>query len=451
MIIKSIYSISMPSFLRRTVFSLGLLLCHSPWILAFDHPGGPISESKATSNADSTGNTLAYVLDSLMQLGIDSMAFPGGQLVVAHKGKVIHERAYGYHTYLKNREVGLDHLYDLASITKVASGAPALMYLVDQGLISLDDNLCDLFKDLCGSNKGNLNLREVLAHQARLQPYIVFWQEAQRKNGRYRTRSFKSVSSDKYPIRISENLYLHHRYQKKMFRKVQKSTLNENPGYLYSGLTFLLYPQLVKEKTGLDIDRFMTKYFFEKLKAPRICYRPLDQYPLEEIVPTEIDTVFRFKPVRGTVHDEAAAMLDGLSCNAGLFASAPDLLRLCHLYLKGGIVDGERILSQEVINEFTRCQFCEEGNRRGLAFDKPPIEYEEGASYVAKSASPASYGHSGFTGTFFWIDPEEELVFILLTNRVYPTRDQRKLYSMGLRPTLHQAVYDWIDDLKRKG
>ncbi len=390
----------------------------------------------------------SVTIDSLMQVGIDSMAFPGGQVLIIHRDSVLLSKAYGYHTYDQKRPVQMIDLYDLASITKVTTAVPALMYLIDKGVISLDDKLCDLFPVLCGSDKADITLRRALSHYGRLQPYIVFWQRALRRNGKFRARTFKPESSERYPIRITDSLYLHHRYKKRMHRMVRKTSLNPEPGYVYSGLTFLLYPDLVKNRTGMRIDSFLYHHFFDPMDASTIRYRPLDHFPKERIVPTEVDTSFRRGLVHGRVHDEAAAMLDGLSCNAGLFASAPDLAKLLQMYLHRGMYQGRKYFSEEVIEQFTHCQYCEEGNRRGLGFDKPQITYDSTSSYVAKSASRSSYGHSGFTGTFFWVDPEKELIFILLTNRVFPSRDHRKLYSLGLRPKLHQAAYDWIAEIE---
>ncbi len=392
-------------------------------------------------------------LDSVMMMGIDSMAFPGGQLIIYHGDRIIHQKAYGHHTYAEKQPVEMSDLYDLASVTKVTTAVPALMYLIDRRFIHLDQTLCEIFPQLCGSNKEDLTLRAVLAHQARLQPYIVFWQEAQRKNGRFKRRSFKAEPSANYPIKLTDSIYLHRNYQRKMLRSIRRSPLRDKTEYLYSGLTFLLYPELVKRTTGIRIDSFLRQEFYDKIGATTTGYRPADRFPLDRIVPTELDTFFRKQLVHGTVHDEAAAMLDGISSNAGLFSSAPDLLKLLKLFLNRGKYQEEQLIQEATVDVFTRCTYCELGNRRGLGFDKPPLNYDQASSYVAPSASPSSYGHSGFTGTFFWIDPAHELIFLLLTNRVHPTRNQRKLYSLGLRPKLHQIAYDWIAEIegKKKG
>ena len=429
-------SIFMPHHLGRllTVLDALLFVCFLGFTLLVQ-----------AQNRDAIDAHWSKQLDSLMHVGMDSMAFPGAQLLIFHRDSMLFQKAYGFHTYAKQRPVLLTDLYDLASITKVTTAVPALMYLIDQRLIHLDQTLCDLFPNLCRSDKGDLLLRAALAHQARLVPYIVFWQEAQRKNGKYKPRSFKTKPSPSYPIKITDSLYLHHKYERKMKRAVRRSPLRERTEYLYSGLTFLLYPELIKRKTGLRIDSFLYQKFYDEIGAQRLVYRPLDKFDLDQIVPTEVDTFFRKQNVHGTVHDEAAAMLNGLSTNAGLFGSGPDLLKLLRLYLNQGTYAGNQLISEATVDQFTRCAYCELGNRRGLGFDKPPMVYNESSSYVAESASPASYGHSGFTGTFFWIDPQYEMIFVLLTNRVYPTRSQRKLYSLGLRPRLHQIAYDWME------
>jgi CubicO group peptidase (beta-lactamase class C family) len=159
------------------------------------------------------------------------------------------------------------------------------------------------------------------------------------------------------------------------------------------------------------------------------------------MVPTERDTFFRMTLLQGNVHDEGAGMLNGISGHAGLFGSANDLAKLMQLYLNKGIYGGERLIAEKAFDEFTRCQFCPD-NYRGVGFDKPLVQYIPGKSSIAKDASPESYGHSGYTGTFVWIDPKEELIYIFLSNRVYPTRESRAIYDLNIRPRIQQSIYD---------
>ena len=384
-------------------------------------------------------------LDSIVQTGIDSAAFPGVQVLVARKGKIIYYKNAGYHTYLKNRKVRSEDVYDLASITKTIGGTLALMHLYDKGMFDLDKTWKDYFPTFKNSNKADLHFRSILAHQAQLIPYIAFWTTTLRKNGKFKGRTFSKNQSIRFPIYITEDLYLHRKFKKKIYKGIKNSKLSGKQEYRYSGLSFLLYPDLVETKTGQPFDDFLYQTFYIPIDAKRLVFNPLTQFSKEEIVPTEVDLYFRNKIVHGTVHDENAAMLDGISANAGLFGNALSLAKVLQMFLNEGTYGGKRYLKATTVQEFTRCQFCEEGNRRGLGFDKPLIEYDAKAAYVAKSASPSSYGHSGFTGTFYWVDPKEEMIVIFLSNRVHPTRENRKLYTLDIRPSLHQAIYDAIE------
>jgi CubicO group peptidase (beta-lactamase class C family) len=199
---------------------------------------------------------------------------------------------------------------------------------------------------------------------------------------------------------------------------------------------------VVERLTGEPLESYLKETFYQPLGAFTLTYNPLHSFPAERIVPTERDTFFRKIQLQGTVHDETAAMLGGVSGHAGLFGSAGDLAKLVQMYLNGGEYGGERFISEVAVREFTRCQYCPDGNRRGLGFDKPLIEYDPELSYVAKSASPESFGHSGYTGTFFWADPKYDLVVIFLSNRVYPNRSHTGLSDLNIRPRVQQVVYD---------
>ena len=256
---------------------------------------------------------LQDTLNQIIQQGLDSLAIPGAQLLVLHEGKVVVMKEYGCQTFEGCVPVEQKDLYDMASITKVSTATPALMYLYDQKKIDLDRNLCYYFPILCNSDKSNIPLREALAHQGRLMPYIVYYQNTYRKNGKFKGRTFKPDWSERFPIKITDSLYLHRKYKKQIDKAIRKSPLNVEPGYVYSGLTFLLYPELVKRLSGERIDSFMYNHFYDRLGASRLTYRPLDRFALDEIFPTDIDTVFRHQLVHGYVNDEASAMLDGLS------------------------------------------------------------------------------------------------------------------------------------------
>lgn len=386
--------------------------------------------------------SLEESVEAIIQEGLDSMAYPGCQVLVAYRGEIIMEKAYGYHTYEKIRPVQLTDLYDLASVTKVSTGLPVLMRLHGLGAFDLDTPSQTYYEPFKNTNKASLTYREMLAHQAGLQPYIVYWQNTLKKNGKFKVRTFKNKPSKKFNIPITEDLYMHKRYRHKMLKAIKTSDLSTEKKYRYSGLLFQIMPEIIEGIVKTDFETYLMDKIYRPLNIQRLTYNPLRLFDKEEIIPTEHDTFFRHTIVQGRVHDEAAAMLNGVSCNAGLFGNAHDLSKLFLMYMNGGQWNGQEIIAPSSIDEFTRYQYPDNDNRRGLGFDKPLLEYNESESYVARSASPSSYGHSGFTGTFVWADPENEILLIFLSNRVHPTRDNRKLYTLNIRPRLHQAIYD---------
>lgn len=406
---------------------------------------GPVRLSIPNKNELEYYQPLKDTLDKIVRLGLDSMAFPGAQLVVLHKGKVAIMEEYGCHTYDGCVPVRSTDLYDMASISKTATATLAFMLLYDQQKIDLDQNLCFYLPMFCNSDKGVITLRNALTHQSGLLASIVFWRDTYRKNGSVRGRTYKSGETKKYSIKLDENLFLHRRYKNKIYKGIRKSPLNPEAGYVYSDLGFVIFPEIIKRISGYRIDSFMYHHFYDRLGGDRLTFRPTERFGLSEIIPTEQDTFFRRSLVHGFVHDESSAMLDGLSANAGLFANALDLAKVWQMVLNKGNYGGEQYFSPETVAEFTRYQFKEQGNRRALGFDKPLLEYRDGATYVAKSASPESFGHTGYTGTYYWIDPIYETVFILFTNRVHPTRASSQLFSLGIRPRMLQAVYDFLD------
>lgn len=392
--------------------------------------------------------SLEAKLDSIIENGIDSMAFPGAQLYIIQKDSVLIDKAYGHHRYDKNRKVKETDLYDLASLTKVMSGLPILMKLYDKGIFELDVPASRYLPNWKKTNKQELTFREILSHQAGLEPYIVFWAKTKKDDGNFKRKTFRSKSNRRYPIRIHDKLFLHKKYKSKMWNFIKDSPLRSDRNYLYSGLSFLQMPEMISTLIQSDFEAQLYQTFYAPLGIDRLCYNPLKRFSIDEIVPTENDTFFRKRLVHGTVHDEAAAMLNGVSCNAGLFGNAKSVATLFHMYLRYGELNGKQYISFETMKTFTACQFPENENRRGLGFDKPPLEYKDGQTYIAKSASTISFGHSGFTGTFAWADPEHDLLIVFLSNRVYPDRSQRKLYTMNIRPKIHQTLYDYLSELE---
>lgn len=408
--------------------------------------GGDRIPSQPISRLGLDIDKLGEGIDRIMTRAIDSMAFPGAQVLIAKGGVVFYQKAFGYHTYAKENEVQLTDLYDLASVTKTTASTLALMKLYDLGLFDPDKTMGFYFPDIAKGKKKNLVMRDVLAHQAGLKAWIPYWSVSQKRNGKYKNKTVSSDSSAKYPYRISEaGLFMHKDFiQKKIYRLIKKSKVSDDKKYVYSGLTFYLIPELVQRLTGKSFDQFLYDEFYIPLNATTLRFNAGESFAKDRIVPTEVDTFFRMQTLHGVVHDEGAAMMLGVSGNAGLFSNAMDLAKVYQMMLNGGELFGKRFLKEETIKEFTDCQFCEVGNRRGLGFDKPLVEYNANLSSVAKDASPHSFGHTGYTGTLVWADPANDLLFVFLSNRVHPTRNNSKIYQLNVRPDIHNLVYELL-------
>ncbi len=391
------------------------------------------------------GAFIKQKVDSIMQMGIDSLAFPGAQVLVAKNDTVIFHQAYGYHTYDQIQPVKLNDLYDLASVTKISGPLPALMKLVDEGKLDLDKPFSTYWEPWQKrKDKRDLTLREILAHQAGLVPYIVFLQKVIKKNGMVKRRFVRDFPRDRFSGAVYDRLYINDRFERKMNRIINRSDVSADKKYLYSGLSFLIFPSLIEQLTGMDYERYLEENFYQPLGCETLAYLPKVKGFTNAIVPTEIDSLFRKSVVKGWVHDENAALKGGVSGNAGLFGTADDLAKLMLFYQNYGRVDGQQLISAETVREFTEVQFPENDNRRGLGFDKPLLDNASLSlenAYPSSLVSPESFGHSGFTGTFVWADPVHKLTFIFLSNRVYPTRDHRKLYSLGIREALQDVFY----------
>lgn len=384
-------------------------------------------------------------VDSIMTLGIQQEAFPGAQLLVAKQGKIIFHKGYGYHTYDNEKAVALNDIYDLASVTKITAALPTLMKLHGEGKLSLDKPFSTYWNPWKKKeDKKDLTVREILAHQAGLTPYIIFLNEVTKKNGKLKKKWVSDKWNAKYSNQSFENLYIKERFKKKIYREISKSKVSDEKKYKYSGLTFLLYPQIVKNLTGIEYSKYLRTNFYDPLGNKTMGFKPKTKGFSNAIVPTEIDTLFRHTLTKDWVHDENAALLGGISGNAGLFATAEDLARLMQLYMNYGVYGEKRYLKEETVKEFIKVQYPENDNRRGLGFDKPLLNNSEMSlkdAYPAPEASAESFGHSGFTGTFVWADPENQLVFVFLSNRVYPTRSHRNLYNLNIRTALHSVFY----------
>lgn len=385
-------------------------------------------------------------IDSIALKGIRDNAYPGCQILVAKDGKVFYMKSFGYHTYENKRAVKNDDIYDLASVTKIAASMPSIMKLNGEKKINFNDSLGYYLKELKGSNKENIVIREMLSHQAGLRDWIPFWMNTVTTKGAFKQGIFSKTMNDTFPFRVAEKIYIHKNYPDSIFKRIIDSKLTETHKYKYSDLGYYFMLKIIQQQTGMPLDDYVQKTFYSPLGLSTMGYKPRERFDLKRIVPTEFDLKFRDQLVHGDVHDQGAAMLGGVGGHAGLFSDANDLAVLMQMYLQNGVYGGKRYLESSVLNECTKCQYCENEhneNRRAIGFDKPETNPEKD-SPVCSCVSYLSYGHSGFTGTLAWVDPENKLIYIFLSNRVYPSADINKLAKQGIRSNIQSAIYDAV-------
>jgi CubicO group peptidase (beta-lactamase class C family) len=386
------------------------------------------------------------IIDSIALSGITGHAYPGCQVLFAKDGKVFYEKSFGHPTYDDTLKVTNESVYDLASVTKVVATTLAIMKLFEEGKLSPDEKLGTYLPELRGSNKENLVLRDVMTHQAGLQAWIPFYIRTL-KNGQPDTLIYKHQPSIEFPSRVASGLYIRRDIPDTIYREIRDAPLRATRDYKYSDMGFYLLRKIIERLSGKPLETYVDESFYRPLGLSTMGFKPLERFPAGRIMPTEDDTVFRKQVLRGDVHDPGAAMLGGVSGHAGLFSDAHDLAVLLQLLLNEGAYGGKQYFLPSTIREFTRVQFPKNGNRRALGFDKPVFNYTpDGPS--CKSASPRSFGHSGFTGTYIWADPENNLVYVFLSNRVYPDAANEKLLQTNIRTRIHQAMYDLLEDKK---
>lgn len=406
--------------------------------------GGMRFKYTVPEDANMNSRKLGKGIDSLMHQAMSAKAIPGGVVLVAKDQKIVFHKAYGFHEYSDTIKVDKTDLYDLASVSKISTALPAIMKLYDEGKFDLEAGIDDYLPYFRNSNKTEASFRQIFTHQARFKPWIPYWKNTLRNNGSFKWNTFKKDSSARYSIHVSDNLWLHRNYRKKMFKAIKNSPLEQEAKYKYSGLLFYLLPDIVETISQEDYLKYINDNFYKKLGATTVTYNPAQKFDLNRIVPTENDFNFRKERIHGNVHDEGAIMMGGVSANAGLFANANDLAKLMQMYLNMGEYGGVRYIEEATLQEFTKTQFPENENHRAIAFDKPYLEYKGEDSNTAKDASSDSFGHTGFTGTMVWMDPKEDLLYIFLSNRVLPTRANTRLYKLNTRTEIQQVIYDAI-------
>ena len=368
-------------------------------------------------------------IDSLINSSITLKNFPGAQLFVKYKDSIIINKSYGFHTYDSIIKVDNKHLYDLASLTKVLASTFSLMKLYDENKLELNDKISDYFPELKRSNKKHTTIFESLSHTSGWVPYISHQNFIKKRNGDLKRSIVRNKMHKRFSVQMNNNLFLKNSYSKKLFKRIRKSKLNTVNAYEYSGLFFFYVPKLIHKVTGLNFENYFYNTFINK-KEITLLFNPTNVFSKKIIVPSEYDSIFRKELVHGFVHDEAASFMGGISGNAGLFGNAQSVGSLLNF-----LGPNSTMFKQATVHKFTSYAFKNSKIRRGLGFDKPYSNDEYG-EYPNKNLSKDSFGHTGFTGTMFWVDPEKKLTIVFLTNRVYPSRKNQSFYENNVRSKL---------------
>lgn len=410
-------------------------------------------------------SALLKKIDTIALDGIQQGAYPGCQVVVLKNGHVMVDKAFG--TYAGKGSPGVEStdIYDLASLSKTTGTLLAVMKLYDKGRFNLTDKISDYLPFLQRTDKKDITIREILYHQSGLPPWLPFYQEVIDKDSydgrlfsarkdahhpvqigtatwanpkfKFKSEYISPVKTGDYTIQICDSLWLNRSFRKVIEEKIVEAPLKQKR-YVYSDIGFILLGMLVEQLAGMPMEAYLQREFYEPMGLERTGYLPLRRFAKSEIVPSNKDRFLRKETLQGYVHDEASAFFGGLAGNAGLFSTAREVARVYQMLLNGGEIDGKRYLSKETCNLFTT--ETSKISRRGLGFDKPDMEDPKKGN-CASGVPAGVYGHTGFTGTCAWVDPENDLVYVFLSNRIYPNVTNRKLNQLHIRERIQEAVY----------
>ena len=381
-------------------------------------------------------------MDKLVNRCLRSGAFPGCQVLVARNGKVICNKNYGYLDYESGIPVTTNTLYDLASVSKATGTLPGIMKACDDGLMNVDEKISVYVPGMRRTDRENLTLREFLYHETGYIPSLPIYKIMTDGNKQLRTDLVSKIRNEKYNIQIGDSLFVSEAAYDTIMNRAYTIELKPDKKTRYSCVNFCLLMDAEQYATNISHDEYVTSNFYAPLGAWHTTYRPLNKFGRADIAPTEYDSYMRDQLVWGYVHDETNAFAGGVAGNAGLFSNANDLAKLCQMWLNGGVYGGERYLSEQVVKQFTTER--SPNSRRGLGFDRVPSNPEQ-YSPTCDEAPSETFGHLGFTGTVFWVDPTNDLVFIFLCNRVNPTRDNEAFNKIDVRPNLFKYVYESLD------
>jgi beta-glucosidase-like glycosyl hydrolase/CubicO group peptidase (beta-lactamase class C family) len=382
-------------------------------------------------------------VDKLAQRVVSEGMAPGLQVLVARHGKVIYQKNYGHHRQDKKTAVEDHHIYDVASLTKIVASVPILIKMADEGVFTLESTLGELIPEYRNSNKANITLKEMLSHFAGLKAWIPFYRSTMdRTTKRPSPEYYRTRPEPGFTAQVTERLFARDDMEDTIQKAILESEVNRPVRYLYSDLPFYILKRVIETHYGKSLEDIVQEVFYGPLGADFTGYLPTKRFPLDIIPPTEEDKDFRFQTVQGYVHDQGAAMMGGVNGHAGVFSNANDIAKIMQLFVQRGFYGGKRYFSPESMDKFNTCYYCDVQVRRGIGFDKPQLG---NSGPTCGCVSMTSFGHSGFTGTYAWADPESEIVYVFLSNRTYPDVNNRKLISSNIRTDIQQAIYDAID------
>jgi len=379
-------------------------------------------------------------IDKLVQNGLDSLMFPGAQVVVSRKGKIIYNKSFGKPTYKSNRRVKENDVYDLASLTKILATLPMVMKMDEEGKIALNDTFEELVPDYSNTEIKNVTVLKALSHYGRLPAWIPFYVRTLDKKRKPSEEFYRKEPTPGFSYKVADNLYLTDAYNDSIYNRIGRQDLKSNR-YRYSDVPYYVMKKYIEDTYGERLDKLTQDFLYKKLGAFNTSYNPLEKFPKNQIIPSEEDKYYRYQTIQGYVHDMGAAMQGGVGGHAGLFSNANDVAKIMQMYLQEGYYGGSQFFDSRTVKKFNTCYFCDKNVRRGVGFDKPQLQ---DSGPTCGCVSRKSFGHSGFTGTYTWADPEKEIVYVFLSNRTYPTASNTLLVKSGLRTRIQQAIYDAI-------
>ena len=405
----------------------------------------PIRLNYTSPEGANIDGALLYKVDSIVLNSIREGAFPGCELIAAKDGKVFYNKSFGSHTYSKKNEVLGSNLYDIASITKIVASTVSLMKLYDEGRLDLNKSLGDYLPYVKGTDKDTIVIKNILTHQAQLKAWIPFYLKTV-KNDSIKKMYYSSTPTKEKNTIVAENMYIMDSYRDSIYKRIVESKLRKKKEYKYSDLGYYLLQNIIEIQSGIALDKYVEKEFYSKMGAYSMGFNPLNKFAKNDIVPTENDKTFRKQLIQGYVHDMGSAMLGGVAGHAGVFTNANDLAKMMQMFLNNGTYGGKRYINETTIKKFTKCQYCPK-NRRAIGFDKPEMNHKK-IGPTCNLVSANSYGHTGFTGTMVWVDPDNGLMYIFLSNRINPKMDNKKLIRLGTRTKIQEVLYESIKDGK---